>query len=71
MVGAIGNMIGGEKLSLSLYIFRCYLLYLYEILTVALYIAVLEIDSNFQILFDCQDEIGTFIPLIRLAPMHS
>ena len=52
MVGAMGDMTGGEELSLSLYIFSCYLLCLYEILIVALYSAVVSVDSNFWTLSD-------------------
>ena len=61
MVGATGDMAIGEKLSLSLYMFRYYLLYLYEVQPMTLYSVVIDVDSNFRTLFDCQDQISTFI----------
>ena len=63
-MGATGDMAGREKLSLSLYMFRCYLLCLYEVLTVVLYSAVVGVDSNFWTLSDYQDQTSTFIPLM-------
>lgn len=53
-----------EKLSLSLYMFKCYLLYLYKVLTMALYSAVVDMNSNFQILSNCKDQTGIFILLV-------
>ena len=57
-------MAGGKKLSLSLYLFKWYLLCLYEVLTMALYSTVVGMNSNFQILSDCQDQTGIFIPFV-------
>ena len=64
MVGATGDMAGREELSLSWYVFRCYLLCLYEVLILALCSTVMGVDSNFRTLSNCQDQIGTFIPLV-------
>ena len=64
MVGVTGDMAGREELLLSLYIFRYYLLYLYEVLTMALCSAVVDMDLNFRTLSDYQDHTGTFIPLV-------
>ena len=46
-MGATENMAGIEKLSLSLYVFKYYLLYLYDVLTVALCSAVVDVNWNF------------------------
>ena len=64
MLGTTVDMAGRKKLSLSLYVFRCYLLYLYEVLTVALCSAVVGVDSNFRTLSDLQDQTGIFILLV-------
>ena len=47
VVGATRDMASREELSLSLYMFRCYLLYLYEVLIVALCSAVVGVDLIF------------------------
>ena len=64
MVGAMGDMTGREELSLSLYMFRCYLFCLYEILTVVLCSTFVAIDSNFWTLSDYQNQTSTFISLV-------
>ena len=63
-MGATRDMTSGEESSLSLYMFRCYLLSLYEVLTVALCSAVVGMDSNFRTLSDRQNQMSTFIPLV-------
>ena len=63
-MGATGDMAGGEESSLSLYMFRCYLLCLYKVLTVVLYSTVLGVDSNFQTLSNCQDQTSIFILIV-------
>ena len=60
MVEAMGDIVGEEKLSPSLYVFKCYLLCLYEVLTMALYSAVVDVNSNFRTLSDCQNQTGIF-----------
>ena len=55
MVGAMGNMADREESLLNLYVFRCYLLCPYDVLTVILCSAVVSVNSNFRTLSDCQD----------------
>lgn len=55
MVGVTGDIVGGEILLLSLYIFYCYLLYLYEVLIVTLCSAILGLKLNFWTLSYRQD----------------
>ena len=65
MVGVTEDMASKKTLSVSLYMFRCYLLYLCKVLTIALYNAIGDIDSNFWILPDChENQTGIFIPLV-------
>ena len=63
-MGATENTAGREELSLGLYLFRCYLLCLYKVLTVTLCSAVVGVDSNFRTLSNRQDQTGTFISLV-------
>lgn len=58
------DMSSEEKLSLSLYMFKCYLLYLYKVLTRTLYSAVVDVNLNFQTLSNCKDQTGIFILLV-------